>query len=129
MPMTIEAHYDTSAHMIIIRVVADVAAENVKLTVQKGLELSQQHNCNNMLFDIRQCVPAQSEAQGFFLMENTAKTLGLLPKHRVAVVYNPSFYPAERAAFIENVTANRPNPTLRMFTDTQAAVTWLRTKQ
>ena len=127
--MTIEAHYDTSAHMIIIRVVADVTAENIKLTVQKGLELSTQHNCNNMLFDIRQCAPAQPEAQGFFLMENAQKNLGLLPKHSVAIVYNPSLYPTERATFIENVTANRPNPTLRMFTDIHAAVTWPHNKK
>jgi hypothetical protein len=103
----------------------DVTTENVKISAMKALEFSIQHSCNYLLFDIRKCKEAQPIIQGYYDMKDMERTTGLTNSHKCAIVYDPAIYPEERAQFIENVVANRPNPMLKMFTSTEDAHDWL----
>jgi len=124
--MELTVYYDYENDIVITVPIGDVTTENVKTGAMKALEFSTQYNCNYLMFDIRQCKEAQPIIQGYYDMKDMAKTTGLTPSHKCAVVYDPGKYPEERAQFIENVIANRPNPTLKMFKTTEAAHEWLR---
>ncbi|MEQ8360405.1 MAG: hypothetical protein RH860_13015 [Cytophagales bacterium] len=55
------------------------------------------------------------------------KTLGFQFDDIIAVIYNPSIYSKERAAFVETIVENRANPRFKMFTNKDNALNWLNT--
>lgn len=124
--MELTVYYDYENHVVIAVPAGPVTTENVKTTATKAIEFSKQYDCNFMLFDIRNCREGQPLIQGFYDMQDAGKTTGLSIFHKCAIVYDPVKYPDDRAQFIENVVANRPNPTIKMFKTTEAAHGWIR---
>jgi hypothetical protein len=117
--------YNEEQGIIITTPVGEITMENVKTTVNEALKLSKVHHCNLLLFDIRKCSARQTLLDGFQGMRDMKSTTGLDYGHKIAVIYNPQFYPEERAQFIENVVTNRANPKFRMFTDIAEGTNWL----
>ncbi len=105
--------------------VADITKENVWRTIKETLVACRQHECFNILYDIRKCKLGQSTAQSLATMGDLRQLPGMTFRHRTAVVYNPELYPTERAEFVENVVNNRANPAYRIFLDKRAALKWL----
>lgn len=124
--MELTVYYDYENHIVIAIPAGPVTTENIKTTTAKAIEFSKQYDCNFMLFDIRECKVGQSLMQGFYDMQDMRKTTGLSIAHKCAIVYDPVKYPENRAEFIENVVANRPNPTIKMFKTTEEAHQWIR---
>jgi hypothetical protein len=127
--MELEINYDKENHVVIAVPRSDITSENVISTASKVLEFSKQHDCDYLLFDIRNCKEAQPLIEGYNTMQNIGKSTGLKPHHKCAIVYNPLKYSDQRAQFIENVVANRPNPLLRIFTSMEEAYKWLKEMQ
>jgi len=123
--MEVTVYYDNESDVVVTVPKGDITTENVKTGASKALELSKEHNCNYMLFDIRECREAQPVVQGYYDMQDVEKTTGISKHHKCAIVYDPVKYPDDRAQFIENVVSNRPNPMFKMFTSTEDAHSWI----
>jgi len=123
--MDLTLKFEKENGIIISRPRAPINKENVWQTLAKTVEYSKSHNCYLLLFDIRQCSVDRPLMEGFFDMQNLLQIKGVSIKHKMAILYDPSLYPEERARFIENVVVNRPNPTYRMFDDKKEAIRWL----
>lgn len=124
--MKLDASYDSDKNIVVVEAEGLVTTESVKAAVLKALELSKEHDCYDLLFDITKCKAGQSLVQAFEAMSNLQQTTGLTHKHKCAVVFDPATYPMERAQFVENVVATRPNPELRLYTNGQEATQWLK---
>jgi len=127
--MELTVFYDKDKDIVVARPHAEITMDNIRVTVMKALELSNEYNCNYFLFDLRKCPSGQSLIEGFWGMQDMKQSTGLMLHHCCAVIYNPKLYPEERALFIENVVANRINPTLKMFKNPDEAMKWLREKR
>jgi len=127
--MELTVFYDKDSDIIVTRALADITMENIRTASIKALELSNEHNCNNLLIDLSECPVGQTLMDGFWGMQDMGKSTGLTHKHCCAVIYNPDLYPEDRAQFIENVVANRINPSLKMFKKSDEAMKWLREKR
>lgn len=127
--MQITATFDPENRIVITKVSALITNVNIRLTVERALAEAQKFKCEYLLFDVRECTPGQTMTEAFKGMEDMRSTMGMGVTYRSAVVFNPENYPVERAMFIENVVANRPNPLLRMFTDINMAIEWLKSIQ
>lgn len=127
--MELTLQYDKESDIIIIKALADITAENIRISSEKAIELSKKHHCNNLLIDLSECPIGQSLIDGFWSMQDMEKSFGLSFKYNCAVIYNPKLYPDDRAQFIENVVANRINPILKMFSSAEEARKWLEEKR
>lgn len=127
--MELSVFYDTENDIIVTKPVAEITMENIRFVSLKVLELSDAHNCNYIFIDLTECILGQTLLEGFLGMQNMRESTGLNYNHICAVLYKPEFYPDDRAQFIENVVANRINPTLKMFKKYNEALKWLKEKQ
>lgn len=123
--MELDVYYSTEHSIVIARPIGPVSRENVTKTIKRAMEVCKEHSCNYGLFDIRKCPVGQSMAQGFDLMQNLEKAFGVSIDFKMAVVYDPSLYPDDRARFIENVVVNRVNASYRMLKSMDEALAWL----
>ncbi len=124
--MKLNLYFDVENGIIVTKAVGAAITENVKITMKKALELSKEHDCTKILFDISKCGEAQPIAEGFHFMKDGFMLLGYTPTHKCAVFYNPEIYPEERAKFIENVVTNRANPMFKVFKQFDDAAEWLK---
>jgi len=124
--MNISICYDEAEKAVIATPADEINNENVRLAASKALELSREHDCRRILFDIRKCTIGQTQIEAFFFMKEMGEKAGFSVEQRIAIVYDPELYPAERAEFIENVVVNRVNPPFRMFTSMGEALRWLK---
>ena len=127
--MELTLHYDKDSDIIIVKALAEITKENIRIASEKAIELSKKHHCNYLLIDLSECPIGQSLIDGFWSMQDMEKSFGLSLHYNLAVIYNPKTYPKERAQFIENVVTNRINPTLRMFASDEEARKWLKEKR
>lgn len=127
--MHITVVYDEERNIVVTTVSAPITNANIRRTIEETVQVAQRHGCRNLLFDIRRCTLQQSLMEAFKGVEDIRHTLGLDVEYKSAVVFDPGTYPVERAMFIENVIANRPNPLVRMFIDLQQASEWLKNLQ
>lgn len=123
--MELKISYSKQLDVVIATPVASITKENVWKTIRETLEVCDQNNCFNIVYDVRQCKLGQSTTQSLQTMGNLGNFPGMTFKHRTAVVYNPKLYPTERAEFVENVINNRANPAYRIFIDYDDAMKWL----
>jgi hypothetical protein len=124
--MELVVFYDNKNHIVVAVPKGSVTSENVKATAEKALEFSKQHDCKFFLFDIRSCREAQPLIEGYHTMQDMRKTTGLEMHHKCAILYDPSTYSEQRAQFIEDVVANRPNPHLKVFKTLEAVHEWIK---
>jgi hypothetical protein len=64
----------------------------------KALEVSKQHNCNFMLFDIRECREAQPIVQGYYICR-IWKNNRISKFHKCAIVYDRLNTPGRGAVY------------------------------
>ena len=124
--MKLDTFFDSENEIIVAKPEGDMTSENVKLAIKKTMELSGEHDCYRLLFDITLCREAQPLIYGYQHMKDGLITGGMSLQHICAVVYNPELYPEDRADFIENVVINRTNPKFKMFKTADEAVDWLK---
>ena len=124
--MELTAYYDRGNDIVVAKPVAEITAENIKLGALKILKIAEKNHCCYLLVDLRKCPIGHSLVEGFLTMQNMKKSTGLSYKYKVAIVYDPTLYPDDRANFIETIVANRANPSFKMFKKTTDAMKWLK---
>ena len=127
--MNIKVAYQPDSHIVTAEIEGDITNENVKKAVASIRETGEANDCNYTLMDIRKCREAQPLISGFQGMKDMNSFLGTTYKQVIAVVYDPKYYPSERAQFIENVVHNRPNPPFKITEDWDEAFEWLQNYQ
>ena len=123
--MELTIYFDDVNKILVTNPIGEVTTENVKETIKQALAISKEHNCEFLLFDTRKCYLGQSLIEGFEAMSKIGESIGMSPKYKCAIVYNPVNYPEERAKFIENVVTNRLSNAFKFFTNLEEAILWL----
>ncbi|MEQ8517469.1 MAG: hypothetical protein RLN79_14800 [Cytophagales bacterium] len=125
--MNIESSFDSQNNLVITRAEGKVETATNLAASKKAIEIARKNNCHRFIFDIRNNPEGQTLLQAFSDMESMKKTLGFQFDDIIAVIYNPSIYSKERAAFVETIVENRANPRFKMFTNKDNALNWLNT--
>jgi hypothetical protein len=123
--MELTVYFDSVKNIVIAEPIAEVTTDNVRETIKQSLVISKEHNCDFLLFDTRKCYLGQSIIEGFEAMSKIGESIGMSPKYKYAIVYNPANYPEERAKFIENVVTNRLSNAFKFFANMEEAIMWL----
>jgi len=84
------------------------------------LEVSTKHDCSNLLADLRATTMMAATIDTFEL-PNRFEKLGLLPEHKLAIVYSEA---EDDYQFLETVSRNR-GLQIRVFADFEDAENWL----